>query len=204
MNELNLEYKKDNNPRRMHDGLFTADLSRYPRFSTFVAFYGYAVENLYSRLSEGNETADLVALPLLFLMRHTLELGYKYSLFHLCGLNSTRFDPAKVEGHSLSRLHARLGIEYHKALGNGSFPESDKESFEKYYALTAASMKRFDDLDASSTKTRFPNCDESPAFPGEQTVNLLELKNEFDDAMVLLTTMADVIGEYNYSGYGYY
>ncbi len=31
------------------------------------------------------------------------------------------------------------------------------------------------------------------------TVNLLELKNEFDGAVILLTTMADVIDQYDWS-----
>jgi hypothetical protein len=201
MEELNPNFKKDNNPRRLHEGHFRAFVSHCPKFSTFVAFYQDAVESLFKRVSEGNETPDMVAFPLLFLMRHTLELGYKYSLFHLCALNSTQFDPQNVERHSLVKLHKRLGNEYYAALGNGSFPESDKESFEKYYALTEYSMKRFEVLDASSTRTRFPNPDESPAFSQETTVNLLELKNEFDDAMTLLTTMADVIGEYDWANY---
>ena len=80
-------------------------------------------------------------------------------------------------------------------------PESDKESFDKYYALTESSMMRFEGLDPSSTRTRFPNVDESPVFAEGTTVNLLELKNEFDDAMILLTTMADVIGQYDWSDY---
>ncbi len=204
MSEYNLSFEKDNNPRRMPEGHFRAFVSNYPKFSTFVAFYQDAVEILYRRVSEGNDMPDMVAFPLLFLMRHALELGYKYSLFHLCALNSTTFDPGNMERHSLVKLHKRLGVEYYAALGNGAFPESDKESFEKYYALTASSMKRFEDLDTSSTRTRFPNNDESPAFSHEANVNLLELKNEFDDAMVLLTTMADVIGEYDYPDWGYY
>jgi hypothetical protein len=201
MDELNPDFGKNNNPKHLHDGHFTAWVGNYPKFSTYVAFYQDAVEILFKRVSMGNETADSVAFPLLFLMRHTLELGYKYSLFHLCALNSTIFDPKNVEGHSLVKLHKRLGTEYHLAVGNGSLPESDKESFDRYYALTASSMKRFEELDASSTKTRFPNSDESPNFVPGTTVNLLELKNEFDDAMILLTTMADVIDQYDWSHY---
>ena len=201
MNELNLEFEKDNNPRRLHDSHFTAFVGHYPHFSTYVAFYQDAVDSLFKRVAVGNDTPDMVAFPLLFLMRHTLELGYKYSLFHLCTLNSTKFDPMYVERHSLVKLHKRLGTEYQAAIGTGSLPESDKESFDKYYALTESSMKRFEELDASSTRTRFPNADESPVFAQGTTVNLLELKNEFDDAMILLTTMADVIEQYDWSNY---
>ena len=201
---LNLEFGKNNNPRQLHEGHFTAFLGNYPKFSTYVAFYENAVETLFKKVSQGNETADIVGLPLLFLMRHTLELGYKYSLFRLCALNTTIFDPKNLkngEGHSLVKLHKRLGVEYQTAIGNGSLPESDKESFNEHYTLTELSMKRFEALDASSTKTRFPNTDESPVFAQGTTVNLLELKNEFDEAMVLLTTMGDVIDQYDWSNY---
>jgi hypothetical protein len=77
---LNLEFGKNNNPRHLHEGHFIAFLGNYPKFSTYVAFYENAVETLFKQVSQGNETADMVGLPLLFLMRHTLELGYKYSL----------------------------------------------------------------------------------------------------------------------------
>jgi hypothetical protein len=201
MNELNLEFGRNNNPRQLHDGHFKAFVSHYPKFSTYVAFYQDAVESLFTRVSEGNDTPDMVAFPLLFLMRHTLELGYKYSLVYLCAKNSTEFDPQKVERHSLLKLHKRLKTEYDAAIVNDVLPESDKESFEKYYALTECSMKRFEQLDPSSTKTRYPNVNESSHFPEGTTINILELKNEFDEAMILLTTMADVIGQYDWSNY---
>jgi hypothetical protein len=40
----------------------------------------------------------MVGIPLLFLMRHTLELGYKFSLFNLCELNGTSFTPEAPGG----------------------------------------------------------------------------------------------------------
>lgn len=201
MDNLNLEFTRNNNPRQLDAGHFTAFLGNYTEFGTYVFFYEQAVETVFKQVSIGHDTPDMVAFPLLFMMRHTLELGYKYSLYHLCAMNSTKFDPTNAERHSLVKLHKRLGTEYQAAIANGSLPESDRESFEMHYALTEASMKRFEALDASSTKTRFPNPDESPVFALGTTVNLLELKNEFDEAMVLLNTMVDVIGHYNGSYY---
>lgn len=198
---LTLDFRKNNNPRQLHEGHFTAYLGNYPKFSTYVAFYRDSVEILFRQVSEGRETADSVALPLLYLMRHTMELGYKYSLVHLCALNSTKFEPEKVEKHSLVKLHERLHLEYYTALKNGSFPESDRESFEKHYANTDSAMKRFVELDSSSTRTRFPNIDESPHFPLGMKIDILELKNQFDDAMILLSTMADVIDQYDWSNF---
>lgn len=195
-------FQSDNNPRKRRDGLFLAHIGLYPKFSAFVASYTFCIETLFKSVSEGNETADVVAVPLLFLMRHTLELGYKFSLVHLCERNSTIFDPEERkngERHSLTRLHERLGLEYSQALKKGIVPKSD-QGFDDLYALTEKGMRLFDKLDERSTKLRFPNIDESPSFGREEPVSLLDAKNAFDDAMILLTSMADVIAgdEYHY------
>jgi hypothetical protein len=192
--------KRDNNPRQLHEGYFTAHVVLYPKFSTFVAFYTHSIDKLYREVSEGKETADILAVPLLFLMRHTLELGYKYSLTYLCKENSTMFEPEKrgEEGHSLVLLHNRLGKEYAQASKLGVVLDED-HGFDELYAETEKGMRFFDDLDERSTKLRFPKIDETSSFTNQKTVNLLKAKNTFDAAMVLLTSLADVIveGKYN-------
>jgi hypothetical protein len=70
--------KRNNNPRNLHDGHFTAYIGNYQKFNVFMSFYQDVVDKLYREVSEGNETADSIAIPLLFLMRHTMELGCKY------------------------------------------------------------------------------------------------------------------------------
>jgi len=112
---------QNNNPRQLQERHFTARVGQYANFSAYLAFYEHAVERLYCDLSEHNETADMVGIPLLFLMRHTLELGYKFSLFNLCELNGTSFTPEAPggEGHSFEKLHKRLQLEYSKACENG-------------------------------------------------------------------------------------
>jgi hypothetical protein len=189
-------FQSDNNPRKLRAGLFLAHIGLYPKFSAFVATYTFCIEKLFELVSEGNETADIVGVPLLFLMRHTLELGYKSSLVYLCECNSTIFDPKKKngEGHSLEQLHKRLGLEYSQALKKGILPGFDR-LFDDLYALAEKGMRFFDKLDEASTKLRFPNTNESPAFDRNNPVNLLDAKNVFDDAMTLFTTMADVIAE---------
>jgi hypothetical protein len=69
-------YERDNNPRHLSEHHFTAHIGRYANFSAYVAFYEHAVERLFCEVSERNETADMAPVPLLFLMRHTMELGY--------------------------------------------------------------------------------------------------------------------------------
>ena len=103
-------YKRNNNPRELHDGHFTAHIGLYPKFSTFVAFYKDSIEKLFKAVSEGNETADVAAIPLLFLMRHTLELGYKFSLVYLCHkwLGYFRLSPRRGAAKDFADDHPSL------------------------------------------------------------------------------------------------
>lgn len=188
-------YGRNNNPRGLHERHFTARIGRSANFSAYLAFYEHAVERLYCEVSEHNETADMVAIPLLFLMRHTIELGYKFSLFHLCELNGSSFTPEAKngEGHSFAKLHQRLRLEYSKALSDGHVADKDHEVIEEYFALTEKGMKIFDSLDEKSTKFRYPIDRQSPVFPEDTEINLLEMKNACDEAMGLLGIVIDVI-----------
>ncbi len=186
---------QDNNPHQRSVHHFNAHIGRYTTFSAYLAFYEHAVERLFLQVSEHNETADMAAIPLLFLMRHTMELGYKFSLFHLCELNGTSFIPEAKngEGHLFAKLQARLRVEYAKALNDGHVAEHDHEVIEEYFALTEKGMKLFDALDEKSTKLRYPISNQTPAFGEDTQVNLLEMKNVCDEAMGLLGTVIDVI-----------
>jgi hypothetical protein len=186
---------RNNNPRGLNERHFTARIGHYANFSAYLHFYEHAVEKLYRDVSERNETADMAAVPLLFLMRHTIELGYKFSLFHLCELNGSSFTPEARdgEGHSFAKLHQRLCLEYSKALSNGHIAEKDHEVIEEYFMLTEKGTKLFDALDEKSTKFRYPIDRQNPVFPEGKEINLLEMKVACDEAMGLLGTVIDVI-----------
>jgi hypothetical protein len=185
----------NNNPRGKPEKYFIAHVGLYPTFSAFLLFYEHSIERLFSDVSEANGTPDLVAIPLLYLMRHAMELGYKFSLQALCEINSSRFAPEAKggEGHSLTKLHRRLGAELETAAKEGRVSQEDQGEFAKYYGITEKAMNAFDDLDVGATKLRFPNSDKTAAFPRDKQVNLLEMKNAFDNSMVLLGTIVDVI-----------
>jgi hypothetical protein len=181
---------ENNNPRDLPKQRFTAHIELYPTFGAFLFFYEHSIQKLFSDVSEGNGSPDMIAIPLLFLMRHAMELGYKFSLMNLCKMNSRPFTP-KDTGHSLTKLHKQLGLEFSEAEKRGRVSREDRKDFYEFFAVTAKKMQLFDQLDSRSVKLRFPNSDESPVF--SKNVNLLELKDAFDEAMILLGTVVDVI-----------
>ncbi len=180
---------RDNNPRKLRDGCFFAFVTNYPTFSHFSIWYANAVQKLYERVSVGNDTADEIALPLLFLMRHSLELGYTYTLVNLRKLNGKDCAPAHT--HSLKELHKLIGEEFESLWIEGGTTDSIRDAFKEYYDLAGVAMCRFDALDPKGEFFRYPNDDERPVF--QTTINILELKNLYDQAMILLNTTIDAV-----------
>lgn len=182
--------KHSNNPRNLHEGHFTAHIGNYQKFNVFGSFYQDAVDKLYREVSEGNETADSIAMPLLFLMRQAMELGYKYTITVICQLNGTVYN-TQSDLHFLKKLHIRLKEEFDKLWKNGGVSDNKKASFDEYYVLTEAVMVWFDEIDPKGVNFRYPKS----GVPPNKKVNLLEVKNKFDEAMTLLCFTVDVITE---------
>jgi hypothetical protein len=117
-----------------------------------------------------------------------MELGYKFTITKICQLNGTEYKP-KSDRHSLNKLHTRLREEFDKLWHSGGVSDNKKDGFDEYYELTEAAMVRFDELDPAGENFRYPEAD----FDPNKKVNLLEVKNKFDEAMTLLTFTVDVI-----------
>ncbi len=151
-------------------------------------FYKDAVDTLFREISTGKETAESVAIPLLFLMRQTLELGYKYTIAEICLLNGTIYNPKK-DLHFLKKLHNRLRTEFDTLWTNGGVTNNKKSSFDEYYVITGIAMEWFDAIDPKGENFKYPQ----GSFKSNEKVNLLEVKDKFDEAMTLLAFTVDVI-----------
>jgi len=114
------ELADDNNPLGLRPGLFVLNLGFFRSFTTYLFSYEQAVELLYSEVASGRRTADAVGPPLVFLMRQSVELGYKFTVFELYRLNPEDYAPdafnqsVKRFSHSLSKWHTELNEAYVK------------------------------------------------------------------------------------------
>jgi hypothetical protein len=180
--------KRGNNTRNLHEGHFRTHGGLYPNFNVFMSLYEHAVNKLYREVSEGNETADSIAMPLLFMMRHAMELGYKYPTAEICQLNGTNYNP-QSDLHFFKKLHSRLKKEFDTLWQNGGISDNKKTSFDEHYELTGAATTWFDEVDPRGVNFRYPQS----GFASIKKINLLEVKNKFDEAMMLLTLTVDVI-----------
>ncbi|MCI0627227.1 MAG: hypothetical protein L0387_37200 [Acidobacteria bacterium] len=188
-------FQHSNNPKGFPEGVFAARVGWYQSFGHYLFSYEKAVELLYQKVASGEETPDSIVAPLVFLMRHSLELGYKYTLVELHYLNEVPYDSKKFGHHSLRSLHAALKEWFGKVAAKWSLSESMLEDFARRYDKTQAGMEEFDQLDSSSFRFRYPIDKKTGnlVFSGGETVNLLSLKQLYDDAMILLRHTADVL-----------
>ncbi len=166
-------------------------------FASYLTAYEHAVEQLFDSVVSGREPAELIAPPLLFLMRHTMELGYKFTLWELCEMNGNPYDFQRFNDHRLGELHDALRETHRKAVDKYGLPETHVENFEEYCEKTEAGMKQFSQLDFNSMNFRYPTDKKGNlSLPSEATVDLVAFKRLFDDAMVLLRHTTDVLSEY--------
>lgn len=173
---------------------FDAYLGMYDSSSSCLMFYDDAVKILFKALADGKANADGIARPLLFNMRHALELGYKFTLEAIRNLDGQTFNRSE---HRLRVLHELLGREWKAACERHGI---DDPCFDEYYQKTEITMREFDGLDPEGDRFRYVrrlNGDAALA-PGLK-VNLLEIMNRFQDGMVLLRHTADIIDDWRSS-----
>jgi hypothetical protein len=185
----------ENNPNQLPEGFFVAHLSFYNSFANYLNSYERAVEIIFEKVASRTETPDVVVMPLFFLMRHSLELGYKDTISELHYLNEMHYDSEKFKTHSLKFLHAELKEQFNKVAEKWSLSDEMLQDFTEHFVRTQVGMEQFDNLDGTSFRFRYPiDKRGNPVFSGEETLNLLQLKQLYDDSMVLLRHTADVLG----------
>lgn len=184
----------DSSPR---DWRMIAHVGHHQSFGSYLLSYSNAVELMFREVQNGKEPIDLLAPPLLFLMRHTLELGYKYTLWELHRMIGEPFDANSYGHHKLAVLHSALLKKHQKAVEKFDLPEKEVTEFKEYCEKTSAFQKQFVLLDDSSFRFRYP-IDKAGQqnFATYQKVDLLAIKEAFDHGMILLRHTADVLGEY--------
>ncbi len=166
-------------------------------FGGHLFCYEQAVERLFASIDNNVDPIDVIAPPLLFLMRHSMELGYKFTLWELHEMNEDEYDPKGYNHHDLEKLHRKMREQHQKAVEKFGLPQSHVDNFEEYCAKTESCLRQFTLLDSGSFNFRYPiDTQGKPNFAPDRTIDLVELKRLYNDAMVLLRHTTDVLGEY--------
>jgi|SRR5215217_1643407 len=139
--------------------------------------YTLAVENLL-QLSDMSQTTVL-ALPVLYLMRHSLELAFKLNLLELETISG---DPARIDysgkiAHVLLKLHQEFERQTQIIFDNGNYKEEILKDFKRRNLELRSFRTFFDKLDNWSHAFRYPvqNDGVTKSFNKSDEINITEI-----------------------------
>lgn len=151
--------------------------------------YDLCALNLVNCVLDGNKTIDSVFLPIMFCLRHGMELALKSSLQQLVELGETSKENIK-KIHSLGKLSNVLDKWLDFAIEELSQPSLYKETISKR-KLWNSLKEKVQYLDAKSLTFRFPNVSVA-SFEKDIVVQILDLYQQVDS---YLTFLIDVMGD---------
>ena len=187
----------DNLSNREKDRL-TAYVGSSDSDMNLVGQYENAINILINKIVEEKSRIDIIAYPLLYLMRHTIELALKENIKYL--KKYSKLNLGKIKSHNLEDLLTNFETHYTKIEQNCNFDIELKKKCQSYISELKSTIKT---LGIDSSSFRYVNSfDESKIFEFNKTINIFELKNKFDNSMIFLTHNSDTISPYtNYIDY---
>lgn len=165
--------------------------------------YQYCVDLIFKSLTEGEVT--VISLPLAFLIRHTLEIGYKMNLLELEKISDVK---AKIkykgkEAHKIDDLHREFENQMRAIFKKYN---SDKEIIKQFdelnFKLTNLNniMSKLDEL---SFAFRYPvkndgitpNFNKGDIYDKTDVLNFKEIKELYDESILLIKYSTDFVND---------
>ncbi len=190
------------NKARATRAKFEAYIGRYLNFWSYLNAYQTAFNGLVDDVDQNRISIDTVAYPMLFMARHSLELGFKANIRYF-EKYSERKDFTNSDSHNLKdlfngfKLHINATVKALKVKHDIDVEEGDMKEFDNYCAEVEKLTVQFDILDRGSYIFRYPvDKKNNVVFEYSDTINLLDIKEVFDKSMILLRYTADVFAKY--------
>lgn len=177
-------------------------LGGYKGFFYYMHTYDNTIKILTEKIEEKNHTADDVLFPFLFLVRHSLELGYKANLIHFNEFLGTEFDLTK-SNHNLELLHIEFTKTISKVDNNLNdeygiqFTEDDENSFNNYFNEVDKLKNIYKEIDSSAMAFRYPvDKKNNKFFNDSDQLDLRPIIDLYKKSIIFLTHTQDVYERY--------
>jgi len=185
--------KIDNDKRSI--AKFTAFIGQVSNEMQVLGQYENAVNIIIKFINETSNRIDIVSFPVLYLMRHSIELGYKFNCLGLSKY-SQYFSHKILKSHNLKLLHSEF--RKHFDIIYIKFPnipiQNLYQDFEHLYKDTTKLIKYLGEDESSSFRYTKNGKDEQ-ILKGTTIVEMLQIKNYYDNAMQMMSFI-DVIEWY--------
>jgi len=157
-----------------------------------VGQYENAINILINQIVEEKLRIDIIAYPLLYLMRHTIELALKENIKYLS--KYSKLSAGKLNTHTLTELVLKFETHYNKISIENNFDAELNEDFTKYLTDLKHIISNLG-IDASSFRYVY-STDKTKIFNSSASVKIYEVKIKFDNSIVFLIHTADAISQY--------
>lgn len=166
---------------------------------SLVGQYENAIDILINQVIEEKFRVDVIAHPLLYLIRHSIELALKENIKYLNKYSQIGIGK-DFKTHKLSDLFSIFEKHYDKIATNQNFKTELSSDYEKY-TKELKNLIQFLGEDQSSFRYTFTQKD-NKVFNHTDKINIIELKKQYDNSLMFLTFTADVISPFtNYVDY---
>lgn len=157
--------------------------------------YENAINIIIKDLKATKTRLDTVAHPVLYMMRHSLELGYKRNFEYLSAYSGRQTSKNLLGSHDLQKLHAEFKEHFDLISNDLNFDKEVVTEFEKYYTQTTALISQLGSGEASSFRYT-KNIKGQQIFQSSDTIDVGELKGIYDNAITMLVHTSDLILPY--------
>jgi len=194
--------------KQLPDNLTKRELDRLKAYigqansdMNLVGQYENAIDILINHIVKKGDRIDLIASPLLYLIRHSIELALKENIRYLN--KYSHLGLGKIQTHSIDNLFSEFERHYNKIANDLSFKVELESEYDKY---TNDLKKLIHSLGTDWSSFRYTKSNSgTKVFDHTKILNIYEMKNQFDTSMVFLTHTVDAISEFtdyvDYLGY---
>lgn len=175
----------------LEDYLLNAHIGQNLSEISILIEYKRAINILVENLKETKTSVDTIAFPLLYMMRHSLELGFKFNIKFLAKYNNKEIEGNLLHSHNLDKLFDEF-----KELIMSKSPKFDDDlenQISEYLDSTAKLISELGPTEISAF--RYLESKGISVFSRKEKRNVREIKELYDEVIKMLINTFDVISE---------
>lgn len=168
----------------------------------WVRYYGEYIEAIEIILEQSVQSqVTVLALPTLFLIRHSLELAFKMNIIELAEFSKLepKIDFSGKEAHVLHKLHDEFDKHVREIFSNKSYIKTIIDDFNSRNGKLKSFREIFDKLDNWSYSFRYPVEKDglTKSFKPDDEINIAEIIPIYYETQEILKYTADVLLDNN-------
>lgn len=174
---------------------FTAYIGQAYSEMGLLGEYENAINIIIKDLKDTKTRIDTVSNPVLYMMRHSLELGYKSNLEYFEQYSNRKTTKKLFGCHDLQKLHSEFKTHFYLINATLNFDTDLVTEFNKYYAHTATLIRELGATESASFRYT-KDIKGQRIFQPTETKDIGKIKELYDKAITMLVYTSSLISPY--------